>query len=74
MKSFSIRFGIMSDPLASQFKSQGFDLKNPKHWERRAKAISELRVLGILTDSEARKAEKRFMARIKSDVRLGALE
>ncbi len=68
--TFSLRFGMLCEPLAKQLKDQGFVLEHSEHWERRAKAISELRVLGLLTGSEAHKAEKRFMARIRIDVRI----
>lgn len=65
---FSLHFGLLSDKIAVQLIQQGLRLANARHWERRAQAISELRVLGILTDSETRKAEQRFMQRIMKDI------
>lgn len=67
--TFTVRFGMLCPPLRDQLDEQGMILKDAKHWERRAKAISELRVLGIISEAECRKAEKRFMARIRHNVR-----
>jgi hypothetical protein len=69
---FSLRFGLISEKLSIQLRQQGLHLANARRWERRARAISELRVLSILTDAEARKAEKRFMQRIQKDITLQA--
>jgi len=65
---FSIRFGLLADKLRVQLKQQGLHLTNAKHWERRAQGLAELRVLGILTDTETRKAERRLMQQIQEDI------
>lgn len=70
MSTFTIRIGMLSPPLQTQLAEQGMVLKDAKHWERRVKAIAELRVLGIITDAESRKAEKRFVDKLRCDVRL----
>lgn len=66
---FTVRFGMLCPPLQAQLAEQGLVLKDAKHWERRAKAVSELKVLGIISETECRKAERRLMALIQPNVR-----
>lgn len=61
-----IRYGILSDTLMSQIKSQGykFDTKEIKRLESNRNCISELAWSGIITQCNAKKLFNKLHERV----------
>ena len=64
----SITFGAFARPMRSQLKGRGIDRETMKHFQADADALTRLVVRGLLNDSEALRARKRFVDRIAEKV------
>jgi hypothetical protein len=65
--------GALSDPRLKQITQQGYDApaKTIEQWQYDADAICRLRIRGVLTDTEAHKANKRLFGMISKGVKKG---
>ena len=70
----ALSIGALADPIKKQLKAQGIDLsaKDSKALQSDVDAINRLRIRGLLTDAEGRKACQRFMNLVDFTVCKGA--
>lgn len=71
-KKVSLHFGAMSPNIADQLKSQGlnFDKKEVALLQRRADAITLLRVGGLLPDSIHQKILQKLFKQIQAHINM----
>ena len=71
--TLEISFGALSPSIGEQLRSQGLTATKDDvtHWESDRKALTRLRVRGLLPDATAKQAERRLFKRILSGVTLG---
>lgn len=60
----TITFGALSSSLREQCREQGCTLSNSGMLQRLANSIVHLKVHGMLSDAQARSAERRLLKRI----------
>lgn len=68
---FAISMGAFADPILKQITDQGYEAKASliAAWQQDADAVCRLRVRGVLTDTEAHKANKRLFAAISKGIK-----
>ena len=68
---FAISMGAFADPILKQITSQGYEAKAHliAQWQDDVNAVCRLRIRGVLTDTEAHKANKRLFAVISKGVK-----
>jgi hypothetical protein len=68
---FAISMGAFADPILKQITSQGYEAKASliASWQGDSDAVCRLRIRGVLTDTEAHKANKRLFAAISKGVK-----
>lgn len=69
-KILEINFGALAPEVGAQLKNCGLkaEANDIEHWEKDRKALARLRVRGVLSDSESRKAEARLFKSIKQGI------
>lgn len=67
IKNLKIKF---PNKIKEQLNEQGYSASTPavKNWEHQAKSINALRVVRLLTETEANAAMNRLLTQIKNNV------